>query len=162
MLQSDRTTPCINSSHSPQGLDNNDFHIEKQQCVVSILGLDVNTASFAMYTFSISVFLQAIVVITFSGAADHGKYRKTLLLSFAYIGAITTMLFLPITSKVFLLAALCTIVANVCCASSFVLLNSFLPVLVRWHPAASNRTSLRRGDGLEAVEHVRLSFFAAI
>lgn len=130
--------------------------------MVSILGLDVNTASFAMYTFSISVFLQAIVVITFSGAADHGQYRKTLLLSFAFVGAITTMLFLPLTSKVYMLAALCAIVANVCCASSFVLLNSFLPVVVRWHPKVRYQALASREGRLEVSEQVRIIFLGTL
>lgn len=87
-----------------------------------------------MYTFSISVLLQALIVITMSGAADHGSYRKTLLLSFAFTGAIATMLFLFVTSRVYALGALWAIVANVCLGASFVLLNAYLPVLVRWHP----------------------------
>lgn len=69
-----------------------------------------------------------------SGAADHGRFRKTLLLSFAFIGSVASMLFLPITSKVYYLGALLAIVANTCIGASFVLLNSFLPLLVRHHP----------------------------
>ncbi|KAF1352331.1 putative autophagy protein Atg22 [Delphinella strobiligena] len=137
VLQSDRTRPCIQSSlHGPSNTPARDF--DKAQCIVAIPGLGyINTASFAMYTFSVSVLVQAVVVVTFSGAADHGRYRKTLLLSFAIVGAVVTMLFLPINSDVFLLGALWAIIGNVCCASSFVLLNSFLPLLVRWHPATA-------------------------
>ena len=69
-----------------------------------------------------------------SGAADHGRFRKTFLLWFAFIGATATMLFLPIVPKVYLLGALLAIVANTCFGASFVLLNSFLPLLVRHHP----------------------------
>lgn len=69
-----------------------------------------------------------------SGAADHGRYRKTLLLSFAFTGAVATMLFLPVTSSVYLLASLWAIIGNVCFGASFVLLNSFLPILVRYSP----------------------------
>lgn len=105
------------------------------QCIFKFLGLEINTASFAMYTFSVSVLLQAMVVVTMSGAADHGRYRKTLLLAFAVIGALATMLFLPVTPSVYLLGSLWAIVGNVCFGASFVLLNSFLPLLVRHHPA---------------------------
>lgn len=105
------------------------------QCVFRILGFEVNTASFAMYTFSISVLLQALLVVTISGAADHGKYRKSLLITLAVTGAIATMLFLPVTPAVYLLGSLWAIIGNVCVGASFVLLNSFLPLLVRWHPA---------------------------
>jgi MFS transporter, UMF1 family len=69
-----------------------------------------------------------------SGAADHGSYRKTLLVVFAMTGAVACMLFLPITPQVILLGALFAIVANTCFGASSVLLNSFLPLLVRNHP----------------------------
>ncbi|MCJ1297962.1 Autophagy protein 22 [Hypocenomyce scalaris] len=88
-----------------------------------------------MYTFSLSVLLQALLIISMSGAADHGNYRKTLLLSFAFTGALATMLFLPIVPKVYLLGALLAIISNACFGASFVLLNSFLPLLVRYHPS---------------------------
>ncbi|KAF9701062.1 hypothetical protein EKO04_000876 [Ascochyta lentis] len=117
-------------------------HPEKGQCVINILGFEVNTASFAMYTFSISVLIQALLIISMSGAADHGRFRKRFLLWFAFIGSIATMLFLPVVPSVYLLGAVLAIVANTCFGASFVLLNSFLPLLVRFHPtvrlAASN------------------------
>ncbi|KAI6817341.1 MFS general substrate transporter [Hortaea werneckii] len=91
--------------------------------------------TFAMYTFSISVLLQAIVVVTMSGAADHGRYRKIFLVAFALTGSIATMLFLPVTPAVYWLGSLWAMVGNVSIGASFVLLNSFLPLLVRRHPA---------------------------
>ncbi|WPG97325.1 Hypothetical protein R9X50_00009900 [Acrodontium crateriforme] len=106
-----------------------------QQCVFKFFGAEINTASFAMYTFSASVLIQSLVVITMSGAADHGRYRKTLLLTFAVVGSIATMLFLIVTPAVYLLGSLWAIIGNVCFGASFVLLNSFLPLLVRNHPS---------------------------
>ncbi|KAI8939455.1 hypothetical protein NX059_003231 [Plenodomus lindquistii] len=114
---------------------------DKGQCVVHILGIEINTASFAMYTFSISVAIQALLIISMSGAADHGRFRKTFLLWFAFIGSIATMLFLPIVPKVYLLGALLAVVANTCFGASFVLLNSFLPLLVRFHPTVKYANS---------------------
>lgn len=102
--------------------------------MVYVLGLEINTASFAMYTFSLSVLFQALLVVSISCAADHGNSRKRLLLVFAFAGAVATMLFLPIVPKVYLLGALLAIVSNTCFGASFVLLNSFLPLLVRHHP----------------------------
>jgi UMF1 family MFS transporter len=141
VLLSDRSTPC----KAPRPVATPSFSAssleallrpdpEKGQCVVHILGLEVNTASFAMYTFSISVMIQALLIISMSGAADHGRFRKTFLLWFAFVGSIATMLFLPVVPKVYLLGALLAIVANTCFGASFVLLNSFLPLLVRFHP----------------------------
>lgn len=88
-----------------------------------------------MYTFSISVLVQAILIISMSGAADHGRFRKTFLLAFAFIGATATILFIGVVPKVYLLGALLAIISNTCFGASFVLLNSFLPLLVRHHPS---------------------------
>lgn len=137
VLLSDHTTPCGSSSR-PLLPPNVEFSAaavkDLGQCVVKVLGLEINTASFAMYTFSISVLIQALLVVSISCAADHGNSRKRLLLLFAFGGAIATMLFLPIVPKVYLLGALLAIVANTCFGASFVLLNSFLPLMVRHHP----------------------------
>ncbi|KAF3049949.1 Autophagy protein 22 [Didymella keratinophila] len=147
VLISDHTTPCkaslptVTPSASFAALFK-PHHPEKGQCVVNILGFEVNTASFAMYTFSISVLIQALLIISMSGAADHGRFRKTFLLWFAFIGSTATMLFLPVVPSVYILGAVLAIIANTCFGASFVLLNSFLPLLVRFHPtvryAASN------------------------
>lgn len=141
VLQSDRSTSCTAEPPTPSGnsINSSNPHIHpprpgNNQCIVDFAGFEINTASFAMYTFSISVLLQALLVITMSGAADHGRYRKTLLLVFAFTGAIATMLFLPVTSNVYALGALWAIVANVCLGASFVLLNAYIPIMVRWHP----------------------------
>ena len=84
------------------------------QCVFQFFGHEINTASFAMYTFSVSVLVQSLIVVTMSGAADHGHYRKKLLLTFAFVGSIATMLFLPVTPAVYLFGSLWAIIGNVC------------------------------------------------
>ncbi|KAG8532665.1 uncharacterized protein KY384_002542 [Bacidia gigantensis] len=141
----DRTKPCKGSSvdltppaaavrrhaafapRAPRG--------EAGQCIVKFLGIDINTASFAMYTFSLSVLVQALLIISISAAADHGRSRKSFLLSFAFTGAVATMLFLGVVPSIYAFGALLAIVANTCFGASFVLLNSFLPILVRRHPS---------------------------
>lgn len=100
--------------------------------------MEVNTASFAMYTFSVSVLLQALLVVSISCAADHGNYRKKLLLAFAAVGSSAVMLYIFITGSVYLLGAALTVISNVSFGASFVLLNSFLPLLVRHHPTIVN------------------------
>jgi len=139
VLASDHSKPCRTKQIGiPEALfarSGSSHKHASNQCILQVFGLEINTASFAMYTFSVSVLLQALVVVTMSGAADHGRYRKTLLLAFAVAGALATMLFLPITPGVYLLGSLWAIVGNVCFGASFVLLNSFLPLLVRHHPA---------------------------
>ncbi|KAF2084537.1 autophagy-related protein 22 [Saccharata proteae CBS 121410] len=138
VLLSDRKTPCTPILNNPLDPPHDVYALspspESEQCVVSLFGLEINTASFALYTFSLSVLIQALLIISMSGAADHGRWRKTLLLVFAFTGSIATMLFLPIVPKVYLIGALLAIIANTCFGASFVLLNSFLPLLVRHHP----------------------------
>ncbi|PKY02909.1 MFS general substrate transporter [Aspergillus campestris IBT 28561] len=141
VLLSDKRTPCSTTWHgsgtSAMDRDTLTSVSRTSQCVVDVLGFEINTASFAMYTFSLSVFVQAILIVSMSGAADHGNHRKMLLVTFALIGSIATMLFLSVTPSVYLLASLFAIVANTCFGASFVLLNSFLPLLVRHHPSLS-------------------------
>ncbi|KAF1946733.1 hypothetical protein EJ02DRAFT_218539 [Clathrospora elynae] len=164
VLLSDRSTPC--KATPPTVHPNAPFSAstidalfspnpEKGQCVVHILGIEINTASFAMYTFSISVLIQALLIISMSGAADHGRFRKKFLLWFAFIGSIATMLFLPVVPKVYILGAVLAIIANTCFGASFVLLNSFLPLLVRFHPTvkyADISTASSYADEEEEVE----------
>ncbi|KAI1261729.1 autophagy-related protein 22-like protein [Xylariaceae sp. FL1019] len=128
VLLSDRTTPCGDSRQKHGGSQ------KDSQCIISILGVDINTASFAMYTFSISVLLQALLVVSISCAADHGNYRKRLLLTFAWTGSICVMLYIFVFREIYLFGALLAIISNTSFGASFVLLNSFLPLLVRHHP----------------------------
>lgn len=149
VLLSDKVTPCRATWKALQQLsphetvDQSAINMLYQgrdipgasQCVVYIFGVEINTASFAMYTFSVSVLVQAVLIISMSGAADHGSYRKLFLLIFAVVGSISTMLFLSVVPEVYLLGALFAVIANTCFGASFVLLNSFLPLIVRHHPS---------------------------
>ncbi len=121
-------------------------------CIVRLFGHDVNTASFAMYTFSLSVLVQSLIIISMSGAADHGNYRKRLLLSFAFTGALATMLFIAVVPRVYLYGSILAIIANTCFGASFVLLNSFLPLLVRHHPSIQNSSHNERSTLREPEE----------
>lgn len=151
VLLSDRTTPCRAKNHFPD-LSLLGSNRESGQCVVYILGAEINTASFAMYTFSISVLVQALLIISMSGAADHGRFRKMFLLACAFTGSIATMLFLPVVPKVYLIGALLAIIANTCFGASFVLLNSFLPLLVRHHPTVQREDPESSSDDLSQGE----------
>ncbi|KAJ5355360.1 Autophagy-related protein 22-1 [Penicillium cataractarum] len=159
VLLSDKTTPCTPtwspSKETPGHPDGYQTQgSDAGQCIIYFLGAEINTASFALYTFSLSVLVQAILIISMSGAADHGSYRKKLLVTFAFIGATATMLFLAVVPRVYLLGGLLAIVANTCFGASFVLLNSFLPVLVRHHPLVLKK-SMDVQDALDATSPSR-------
>ncbi|KAG5925750.1 Autophagy- protein 22 [Claviceps africana] len=140
VLLSDPTKPCGTSDSKSK---------DDGQCVIYVLGIEINTASFAMYTFSVSVLLQALLVVSISCAADHGHYRKKLLLYFAWIGSLSVMCYIFISKETYLMGALLTILSNTSFGASFVLLNSFLPLLVRNHPEVLNARRARRGTALD-------------
>ncbi|KAK4192767.1 putative autophagy-related protein 22 [Podospora australis] len=149
VLLSDRTTPC--------GLSNDKSSEEGGQCIVYVLGMEINTASFAMYTFSISVLLQALLVVSISCAADHGNYRKKLLLSFGWIGSGSVMLYIFVSKSTYLFGALLAIISNTSLGASFVLLNSFLPLLVRHHPDLSHSNARALDDDEDDLEDSTLN-----
>jgi UMF1 family MFS transporter len=66
---SDRTKPCVESS----GLRRRD----KEQCMIEVLGTSMSTSSFAMYTFSAAVIVQAVVLVCISSFADHGMCNSS-------------------------------------------------------------------------------------
>jgi MFS transporter, UMF1 family len=69
VLYSDLTTPCRDAD--PGSLVRR--FVNGDRCVFQLFGTWwIDTASFALYVFSVSVLLQALVVISMSGAADHG------------------------------------------------------------------------------------------
>ncbi|XWW93089.1 hypothetical protein V2A60_001017 [Cordyceps javanica] len=137
VLMSDPTIPCGSSDSKNE---------DDGQCVVYVLGMPINTASFAMYTFSVSVLAQALLVVSISCAADHGSYRKKMLLTFAWIGSFSVMGYIFINKSVYILGAILTIISNTSFGASFVLLNSFLPLLVRNHPTLLAATAPTRPD----------------
>ncbi|KAK9848434.1 hypothetical protein MYU51_016645 [Penicillium brevicompactum] len=116
------------------------------QCVVPVFGLEINTASFAMYTFSLAVLIQALTLISFSALADYENNRKTLLMVFGFAGSLASMLFVFIAPPVFILGSILVVVGVTCLGSSFVVLNSYLPVLV------ANDSSLQASKTNEDAE----------
>ena len=136
VLYSDRTTPCVQQASSANGLQmrGSDGARDPDQCLVHLFGTDVTTASFAMYTFSLAVLCQALVLVSFSSFADYGGNRKRLLLTFGSIGAVTSMSFMFVVSRIYVVAAVLVIIGVTCMGSSFVVLNAFLPLLAANHP----------------------------
>ncbi|KAH6673436.1 autophagy-related protein 22-like protein [Halenospora varia] len=142
VLWSDKTTSCM-AKKAAEKAGETAAHLlvraseeQNNQCVVRVFGAEITTSSFAMYTFSIAVFVQALALVSFSSVADHGNYRKKFLLAFGFAGSISSMLFLLVVPQIFLFGSLLVIIGVTCLGSSFVILNSFLPLLVANHPEA--------------------------
>jgi len=96
----------------------------------------IDSASFSLYVYSMSVVLQALTVISMGGIADHPPHRKRLLLFFAFLGASAAALFLvlPSSSPVWFLAAVLAMLANVGFGASVVAMNAYLPTLAKESP----------------------------
>jgi UMF1 family MFS transporter len=70
---SDRTKPCVEiAGTSRTRADEVDAKKGTEQCMVTLLGKTMSTSSFAMYTFSAAVLVQAVTLVCFSSFADHG------------------------------------------------------------------------------------------
>ncbi|ORY14407.1 autophagy-related protein 22-like protein [Clohesyomyces aquaticus] len=160
---SDKSKPCVQPS-SATGQDATKYHFvraedaRQDQCVINFLGSEITTASFAMYTFSAAVLVQAITLICFSSFADHGRadkqtgpYRKKMLTAFAYAGSIASVLFIFISPAVYFLAPVLVIIGVTCLGCSFTLLNAFLPLLVSNHEDTSKESTLNGDFELEAL-----------
>ena len=123
---SDHSKPCISA------------------CEAFVLFGWVNTASFSLFTFSTSVAILAILLVSIGNYADSLTNRRRLLLNSALLGSSAGIVFFffPSSSNVWFLASLLAIIGGVCFGLNIVCLNSALPYLGRKSPAA--QTALKQ------------------
>ncbi|CAG8434879.1 6794_t:CDS:10 [Scutellospora calospora] len=81
----DQVTPC-------------NMTVTNYHCVAYFGSSFVDTDSYSLYIISLSVLLQAILFISCGSLADHGNSRKKFLLSFSFVGAISTIAFVTIVN----------------------------------------------------------------
>ncbi|KAI5364930.1 Putative MFS transporter superfamily [Septoria linicola] len=156
VLRSDGVTPCVQHDKSSKvfrvaravlrSMSEREADDKSSQCIIRPFGREIATPSFALYTFSLAVLVQALVLISFSPVADYGTYRKRLLLGFAFVGAGATMAMVAVWPGIYLVASLLTITGVVCLGSTFVLLNSYLPLLAANHPQVRARSNGNLSD----------------
>ncbi|RUS24560.1 autophagy-related protein 22-like protein [Jimgerdemannia flammicorona] len=132
-LLPDKTIPCSQTNNVTAPLFAPSPLFDEGRCVVYFLGHWIDTASFSLYVFSFSVIIQALTVISMGPGADHGSYRKILLLTFALLGSISTLLFTVVTPDIFWLGGILAVIGNVSFGASIVCINGYLPLLVRNH-----------------------------
>ncbi|KAF3009906.1 Autophagy protein 22 [Curvularia kusanoi] len=161
VLFGDRTTPCVDRSGSLSARaagNGTTGEGMKEQCMVKVLGKEVSTSSFSLYTFSAAVLVQAIVLVLFSSFADHGPYRKKMLMICAYTGSVVSMLFIFISPSIYYLAPILVIAGVTSLGFSFVLLNAFLPLLVANHPSESDLKSFNSSSSTSSLDQELESF----
>ena len=94
---------------------------------VNLLGYPLEGAGFYPLCVSISVGLQVFVLPILGAIADYSHLKKRLMLVFAYLGAIATILLFLVTSDLILLGGLLFIIANLSFGAALVFYNAFLP-----------------------------------
>ncbi|KAF9400659.1 Autophagy protein 22 [Mortierella sp. AD011] len=113
-----------------------DTSVPGYKCVKRIFGdhyLDPGTIS--LYISSLSAIVSFVVSLSIAAVADHGSYRKILLVVFAIIGCIASVAFFLVQSpSTFWLTAVLSPLAWACYNVSSVFSNAFLPIYVRAHP----------------------------
>ncbi|KAL6947391.1 hypothetical protein ACO0QE_002274 [Hanseniaspora vineae] len=108
----------------------------KEKCVLGLFDdrVFIDTSSYALYTFSSSVFFQIITVISISGLVDVFdvtiRFKKTVLILFGIIGSLSTIAISFSQPADFYLLAVLSIVTNCCYGVINVVGNSLLPVIV--------------------------------
>lgn len=124
----DHRTPCMSVPTDDPGLG--PVPVPPPACVVKVLLWYIDTSSLPLYTFSVSVLVQTLVVISITGLADRGAHRKRLLVTFAVVGAASVILMSLISAKHYYIAALLAIIGNAAFGAVSVCANSYLPGLV--------------------------------
>ncbi|KAG0264841.1 Autophagy protein 22 [Mortierella polycephala] len=133
-----------------------DTTIPDYKCVMRVFGennyLDPGTIS--LYVSSFSAVISFIVSLSIAAIADHGAYRKILLVAFSILGCLTSLGFFIIQKpSLFWVTVILSPLGWACYNVSSVFSNAFLPIYVRVHPKvlessekASAKRTLRQMD----------------
>lgn len=100
-----------------------------------IFGWTIESAAIFPAAISLSVVLQVIFLPILGTIADYTRLKKKMLLGFAYVGAVATMLLFFVcpdmvlvgTNGAILFASLIIVIANLCFGAAIVFYNAFLP-----------------------------------
>lgn len=103
------------------------LELAKEQEGVRILGYVLEPAAFFPIATSVSVGLQVVFLPLLGAIADYSHLKKRMMLFFAYLGAIATLLLFLIQGNLVLLGGLLFIVANLSFGAALVFYNAFLP-----------------------------------
>ncbi|KAJ1913205.1 Autophagy protein 22 [Tieghemiomyces parasiticus] len=121
-FEPDLVTPC-------------DLAGASENCLVKFGASWIHTTSLPLYCTAISVVLQAFTFVGLSSLADHGDWRKTFLIAFSVLGALSTIaLFGIVRPELYGLAAALTIFSNLCFGALHVFFYAYLHTLTEHHP----------------------------
>lgn len=142
VLASDHRSPCLVPGDLPGILPG---PIAPPKCVVKLGWMWIDTSSLPLYTFSLSVAVQTVVVISISGVADRSsRSRKTLLVGFAILGSVATIALATAQSTHYYAAAALAVVANASFGAVTVCGNAYIPELAK----SASQAALSRGSAI--------------
>ncbi|KAF9322302.1 Autophagy protein 22 [Podila horticola] len=112
-----------------------DTTVHNFKCVTPVFGHYLDPGTISLYISSISSVLSFFCSLSISAIADHGSYRKSLLIIFSVLGSINALCFFLLQSpKLFWVAAILSPLGwtffNIC----GVFTHSYLPIYGRVHP----------------------------
>lgn len=94
---------------------------------VNVLGLQIEGAAFFPFCVSISVVLQVLFLPILGTIADYSNLKKLMMLTFAYVGAVSTILLFLVQENLIVLGGILFIAANLAFGAAIVFYNAFLP-----------------------------------
>ncbi|KAG0220342.1 Autophagy protein 22 [Mortierella sp. NVP41] len=105
------------------------------RCVTPFLGHYIDPGAISLYVSSLSSILSFFTSLSISAIADHGSYRKSLLIVFSALGCALTMAFFIMQSpSLFWVGAILSPLTWTCYNVCGVFSHSFLPMYGRAHP----------------------------
>ncbi|ORX93246.1 MFS general substrate transporter [Basidiobolus meristosporus CBS 931.73] len=120
-LQQDLVSPCDTSKPD-------------YVCVVKFGNGYIDTNTYSLYIRSFAVAAQAVVFISCGAIADHGNWRKIMLLFFGILGSISGITMLAAYKpELYWVVALTSSVATICFGASFLFYSAYIPTLTRNH-----------------------------
>jgi MFS-type transporter involved in bile tolerance (Atg22 family) len=67
-------TPCLQPKSSSAVVSRSLLRREEDVCVLHLFGGEISTSSFALYSFSLAIMVQTIVLISIGSIADYGMF----------------------------------------------------------------------------------------
>jgi UMF1 family MFS transporter len=105
-------------------------------CSVKVGSLTVNTSSLVLYTSALGIITQLLIFLSLGPQADFGGRRKIFLLLFAWLGAVSALLFFGATTpEMWPLATIALLFSTIGLGTFVVFNNAFLPILARYDPS---------------------------
>lgn len=149
----DHSIPCKEVLHTPDPIpptQPSPIGKDSKKCVLPIFNnrIYVDSSSFALYTFALSVFFQTLIVISVTGLSDKGHHRKLILVGSSVVGALITMSYIFLKESTFYWGSFLSILANCAFGMVNVCGNSFLPLLSNNHPTVVRSKSIQNRSAL--------------